>query len=397
MVKFLHIAFDSIFLDNTIEQFEACIPGGNKYLIDIPDDSYKIRFVKNSERLTLQVLSKYNNRRSLINEFKSYNAIIFHCLNTNMIEMINNAQADTIFIWVLWGGEVNELPKIVIHLYQPLTKSLLKNLKQGSLINQLFNKLPFIKFFLYKIRHRRNHPLINKIKALSRINHVAHYLEDEVDNINTLYKLRLNWIAYIYGSVENMIGNEFFNSYTSGNEILVGNSSDPLNNHLDTFKILMKEGIISRKIICPLSYGTDKSEYIQEVIKNGRMFFKENFIPLTEFNSKKDFNNILLGCNIAVMNHNCQQATGNIIILLWFGAKVFLNESNPLLSYFKNMGIKIFSLQFDFNFECKKGLTTLSKSEIEFNRCILYKHFSKEMSILRVKRIVDKFSPNQNE
>ncbi|HAH49907.1 MAG TPA: 4-alpha-L-fucosyltransferase, partial [Balneola sp.] len=67
--------------------------------------------------------------------------------------------------------------------------------------------------------------------------------------------------------------------------ILVGNSSDPGNCHLEMFRALKEElakkGLQNYNIVCPLSYGSD--DHAEKVIKKGELLFGSNFMPLTNF------------------------------------------------------------------------------------------------------------------
>ena len=54
--------------------------------------------------------------------------------------------------------------------------------------------------------------------------------------------------------------------FTSGNKILVGNSGNESNNHIDIYYKLKDFNLKERKVISPLSYG-GSIKYINNVIK----------------------------------------------------------------------------------------------------------------------------------
>jgi hypothetical protein len=58
-------------------------------------------------------------------------------------------------------------------------------------------------------------------------------------------------------------------------------------------------------------------------------------MPLT------DYLDLVSSCSYQVMNHIRQQGVGNILIMLYLGAMVFLLQENPCLSYFKEHGFVV--------------------------------------------------------
>ncbi|MFM7815211.1 MAG: hypothetical protein ACKO66_11910, partial [Flavobacteriales bacterium] len=62
---------------------------------------------------------------------------------------------------------------------------------------------------------------------------------------------------------------------------------------------------------------------------------------------KEDYFNALSSVGFAVMGHYRQQAFANIIALLYFGSKVFLNAQNPLLASFQSWGLHVYDHDLD--------------------------------------------------
>jgi len=99
----------------------------------------------------------------------------------------------------------------------------------------------------------------------------------------------------------------------------------------------------------------------------------------------------LQGCGIVIMNHYKQQAVGNILMMLWLGSKVYLNESNTIYHYLKRIGIKIFSIDNDLIRDNHLALMNLSQDEIDQNRSILKKTIGEEHVIKGLKDSVLNF------
>ncbi len=145
-------------------------------------------------------------------------------------------------------------------------------------------------------------------------------------------------------------------------------------NHLDVFDKIKSFNLSVEKVVVPLNYG--KKQYIKTVEEIGRMVFKEKFEPLLDFIPLHDYNLILEEVGVAIINCKRQQAVGNIIGLLWMGAKVFLSKFNPFYSYLKRVGVMVYCYETELNEEsCNQFL---SLEEIKHNRSILFDLLNQE-------------------
>lgn len=115
--------------------------------------------------------------------------------------------------------------------------------------------------------------------------------------------------------------------------IQVGNSADPSNNHIEVLEKLLpykKENIL---IYLPLSYGS--SEHAENVIAQGREWFGNKFKAITDSMSLEDYLAFLGTIDIAIFNHERQQAMGNTITLLGLGKTVYLRSGTTQWQLFK--------------------------------------------------------------
>lgn len=151
--------------------------------------------------------------------------------------------------------------------------------------------------------------------------------------------------------------------------ILLGNSGDPSNNHIEVLEALSKFKEKQIEIICPLSYGGSK-KYKESVIKMGKTNFENKFTPLLEFLDKKKYENILSQIDIAVMAHNRQQAMNNMRSLLYIGKKVYLKKETTSYSHFSKEGIKIFDFA-NIKMESFEEFIDINSTDAMENRKIL--------------------------
>ena len=94
------------------------------------------------------------------------------------------------------------------------------------------------------------------------------------------------------------------------------------------------------KFYCPLSYGD--FEYREEVISAGKSILGENFVPLIDYLNPDDYSRILSKMNVAIFYQERQQATGNIEIVSYYGAKVYLMSSSTTWDYYVNKEKRFF-------------------------------------------------------
>ena len=97
------------------------------------------------------------------------------------------------------------------------------------------------------------------------------------------------------------------------------------------------------------------------------------------------------------MNSNRQQAFGNILASIWFGAKVYLNESNTIYLYLKRIGIQVFSINTDLVPSNKFVLEKLNTNQQIQNREILKKEFGHEKVLIKTMDLIKFINQKSNE
>ena len=155
--------------------------------------------------------------------------------------------------------------------------------------------------------------------------------------------------------------------------IIIGNSGFKSGNHLDVFDKIKNYSLQDIEIVVPLNYG--QPNYIQEIMAEGKKDFNETFKPLLDFMPLADYNTILESVGVAILNNKRQQAVGNTIALLWFGAKVFLSHKNPFYHYLKRIGVLVYCYETELT---EKSISQfLSLEQIEHNRKMLFQELNK--------------------
>ncbi len=163
--------------------------------------------------------------------------------------------------------------------------------------------------------------------------------------------------------------------------ILLGNSCDPSNRHIEVIEKLISLDDGKFCIICPLSYG-GMDTYKNEVINQGKAAFGERFKPLVEFLTIDKYAELIGSVDIAVFAHNRQQAMGNIVMLLGMGKKVYLRTDTSHYLAMKELGLSV------FDFECI-DLSPISLSDRLRNKSIIISEFSKQKLLNQLGLIFD--------
>lgn len=125
--------------------------------------------------------------------------------------------------------------------------------------------------------------------------------------------------------------------------VLVGNSADPSNNHLEIFEKMEAFKEQNIKIYVPLTYGN--LDYAEKIIEQGKQRFGDKFEALTEHMQFNQYLEFLGKIDIAIFNHRRQQAFGNTITLLGLGKKVYLNSVSTINGVFKEFDIVTFDVR----------------------------------------------------
>ncbi|MDR3048304.1 MAG: 4-alpha-L-fucosyltransferase [Elusimicrobiota bacterium] len=128
------------------------------------------------------------------------------------------------------------------------------------------------------------------------------------------------------------------NSASSFLYIQINNSADKSTlEMLDILALYKNENI---KIITILSYG--QMEYKSQIIEKGNKIFGDKFVYIDAILAPNDYAVHLSNIDILICNQSRQQATANIYMSLYFGAKVFIRSEVSTYEMYKKMGYEIF-------------------------------------------------------
>lgn len=361
-MKIIHIVSDEKFINSAFWQFNEVFPKQNTFFLLVDDLNQNLKYVNNKNNYLL-IEKRLGQLEALAKDEALKGIVCFHGLDYHKSFLLNKLSSSSKIIWFVWGAEVYNNPKIVSQgdLYGFYTRTTFLGF---SFIKILKNK--FRQFF-YRIKIGTDGPNKLILNAIKRADYCAVLYREEYEFIERKVTSNLKYLKFSYYPIQLMISDT--TARISANNILVGNSSSDTNNHLEVFKLLKDLPIKNKKIVVPLSYG--EPEYRDKIISKGKRILKNNFSPLVDFMPLHQYNEFLKQCGIVIMNHYRQQAVGNVITMLWMGAKVYLDERNTLFSYFNRIGVTVFSIQKELRSENTEVFTLLSLEEQDKNRELL--------------------------
>ena len=203
-------------------------------------------------------------------------------------------------------------------------------------------KLPYYLYDSYKYSRAIREQYEHKLDTLKRLDYIIAPKEDiaEIEFIRNLYPTcRAEHAIGCFNQNVDDAGNviyEFEKKQDEPLKVLLGNSGDPTNNHMDAIKHLKSPRLFDSEIFCPLSYGNKM--YIEFLENWMRGKLGERFVALDSFMAREEYIKFLSTIDIVIMNHNRQQAVGNIISALVLGKPVFMKKS-MVYSMLKEMKI----------------------------------------------------------
>ncbi|SMF55511.1 TDP-N-acetylfucosamine:lipid II N-acetylfucosaminyltransferase [Pseudogulbenkiania subflava] len=384
MKKILHLMHDDKFLDMAYREFERCAPRQSLYAIQ--GKKTQLKYIKNFQ-------PQFCTQSEIINICKSteISSVVFHSLG-QYAPLIRHIPKEKKIVWLGWGYDYYD--RLLQGFYpQGLTLPRTRDLSgkiaaEKCLLERLRNKTPLdiAQAIKRKASAWLNTPEGSEQKSLDRIDYFIPVLETEYEMARHQNPwLKARYIPWNYGTVEDdFICDGSLNCI--GDNILIGNSAAPENNHLEIFSFIKNRFDISNKtIFCPLSYGNPR--YAQVIADAGRKYFGKNFTPLMEFMESQEYIKLLSSCGYVFMNHLRQQALGNICILMMAGAKIYLNPNSPLCLWLNQRGAHIETINEDNNYI--QYLSSLTESEKEKNRNIIYSHWNRKSQLRKTMELVN--------
>lgn len=297
---------------------------------------------------------------------QQFDNILIHSLDIKKVEFVEKyLNSNSRIIWLLWGGDIYNRPEFGNKLFR-------RNTLLTLLSSNIVKEIPKISFNWT----RQYYGAFRKIKKFSkRINIIATTVYEDFLLANRILNIDAEFREFNFYFLPNKEEVLYNNKKSNEINLLIGNSGDPSNNHIDLiidfYKNSLKKNI---KFYFILSYGN--KDYISQVVKFGKRKLKEKFLNIEEFMTFEDYSSLLSKIDIGIFGFRRQQGLGNIVQLLFLKKAVFLDLANPFYSYLIRNNIdvksidkldldnpKSYSVDYERNFELIKVLFSQERGE----------------------------------
>lgn len=386
-MNILHLITDEKFLDFIFRMFQEVESVENRYVALVGKHTQHFNHIG---RIPLWRVAgaEYANSPQATEDLEWCDVLIVHWWHTAAASVVAKAPDSVIVVWSGWGGDYYDLlPGGVGGLYGDKTKELIQQMN-GTRKERIRSILRRMKKVLKNaLGVSKSRAAADKNLLIKRIDYFSAPIPEDYELLRLALgqQFRAEYVQLNYGSVEET----FMRSErgVSGNNILLGNSATETNNHLEIFNMLSSIDIGDRKVVVPLSYGSQR--YGDEIEKCGRRLLGNHFVPIRNFMPLDEYNLLISSCSIAIMNHRRQQALGNIGTILCNGAKLFLDENNVVYKFFKRKGAYVFSVR-EIAERGAAAFVPLSKSEKERNIEVINQIWGHDTVIDNVRKFVDR-------
>ena len=380
-MEFLHLARDEKFIDHVIRMFEIAAPGASRYVVYNRSHPEEISLIRQRNRVEC-IPAGSPSWIELEQSLGQYRAVLIHCAEKELAGIMRACQGRTQLVWLSWGVDIYTMACVRQH--GPDTWRLLLTRYYLLLTEQC-------KFLLRPLTHRI---LLNPwipLDPLLRGALGSDYCIPVIPEDYELFKRRFGRrfharrAEFNYACIEDNLG-AMADRQVGGRNILLGNSASSSCNHAEMFRRLKHFDLSGRQVITPLSYGSGRYRYL--ATEDGRRQLGDAFAPLTDFIPLAEYTEMLCSCSAVVMNHYRQQAVGNILPVLWLGARLYLNERNPLYAFLKRLELPVFSISRDLTPGNPDVFAPLPDAERDRARTILLREYGRDTVIERTRKLV---------
>jgi len=389
-MRILHFTPDEKFLPFVQQTFEEVYSGENEYRI--PQLTGRpLKYFQKGDHIKVVPESYWNNSKEIKHDIASCDCLLVHYMNPLFAKGVLSASDDILVGWIGWGGDYYHIIEPYIgKLHLPTTQALVSDLQ----INRRVTVDRMIKFGGYLV----NSPMLAMEKILNKIFSVLTNKNSYVEKVSS--RIDFAWVNPEEMEMFELALPEFNRNYhricyysddkifargserMDGPDVLVGNSATPTNNHLELFEMIEKTDLGDRCLIVPLNYGD--VVYAEAVERIGKSRFGTRFISIRNYMPLDEYYELLGRCGTVMMNHIRQQAGTTIATALYKGAKVYLRNENPVFSFYKKMGMRLWSIQDDLGDDV---FGPISHDEMKHNRSVLSEYWGHERALKQIQQL----------
>jgi len=284
---------------------------------------------------------------------KDAQMVVLYDLNTEKIALANKLSKKVKVLWRFFGHELYGRKQKDF-----LSDNSLELLKQQK--TSLFNKIRMS----FSHRFKRSLQVVlfnynyNFEEAVKRVDVFLCLFEEEFNILSTTYKGLPKFVQIPIFKTEIQL--ELFEYTHNKNKLIIGNSRNVYNNHIDILEITQKHRNLN--LVLPFNYGSKSlySRKVEEIAESQNIKVIKDFMPY------EAYVNLLKNSAALVSNSYRQMAVGNILIAIRYGINLYLNKKNSVYKVLKNHNFYVFTIE-DFKHDISLKNLSLSENEVVHN------------------------------
>ncbi len=115
--------------------------------------------------------------------------------------------------------------------------------------------------------------------------------------------------------------------------------------------------------------------------------FPQQACVLSEFMPYEDYMKLLRSCGNVIMGHIRQQALGNIVAMLYVGAKLCFYKDSVTYTFFKNHGFTVFTIE-ELQQNPKLLELPLDQKDVAYHRDKLMSIWGKQQNSINTQKVI---------
>lgn len=334
-MRLLHLVDDEKFINFTADVFDGVPDAESDFVVFVDDPSQQLLHTAGLHRTRLRA----RRDRSPPLFASPYDAVVIHYLDLVKIGFMRRLQQRMPVVWSGWGGDYYEVLAALEHgLLGEQTERISRTLR---------NRHAGPRRWAAAARQwvtRQAHEASMR-RFMREVDYFSAPIPDDFELLRPFLAPSTRYVQLNYASVERTFDvGEPRVIATRAKDILVGNSASATNNHVEMFELLAEASLPTEtRIVVPLNYGYPR--YRDAVLAAGQRILGSRFSPLVDFMPLERYNSLIASCGSVVMGHRRQQAVGNIVTMMYKGARVFVDERTTTFRFLRDRGAVINGLR----------------------------------------------------
>lgn len=322
----LHIVPDNVFINKFYENLKELNLAENNRIV-VRTNNSKLKYLKHEFPFSPLYTPAFD---TLTGDTGHYEKVFIHQFTPLLYRWVAKNRFRELN-WMVWGSDLYNLPFVDAPLYETLT--LRQYVKQKISLQGFLYRA---KVYLLHHRHRK--------EAYRKVSNVLTWMDSEYDfarthlpDLNAAHKFFFYENDIPYQALDELLVRGEPQPPKERPVYVLGNSATPELNHLDAVALLEAQGL-QADLCIPVSYGDE--HYARFLKKNmpsysgGELRFVDQYMRFDEY---LQFINRADGL---IMNNIRPQGYGNILMMMYLGKKIFLNEKNFSIPELQKSGLK---------------------------------------------------------